>query len=131
MGGFKNVLLSLCLFAPSVFTHSAHAMNASPTLVQVSCACKDPGGIAYLQAVHELLATSSQFKEIGPGQSTGETIQLKIVSAPHVAQGQLRTGLSILCTHNGTPVLSEDIETCNQYPVANFVKTLLSELGSL
>jgi hypothetical protein len=100
----------------------------------VSCACQDSGGKAYLEAVHQVLAANPKFKEVAPGEATNDTIRIRIVSSaimPKSARELPKTGLTVTCEKNGTPVLSQDIETCSNYPISMFVKNMLAELPGI
>jgi hypothetical protein len=135
MNHLSKILL-LCLVLASPAISSAHAQKSrSPKAknsVTITCSCDDPTGKAYASALHDALAASSSYREVGLSEGIeNNAIRINIISLSLDDAAQPgRTVLSIVVLHDGA-ILHQFIETtCNKVPIASCAKTMLAELAT-
>lgn len=97
--------------------------------VEVTCACDDAGGKAYVEALHTKLATHETFRE-SKASNDSEALHLEIKSlglAPDASGTPSRTSISVTAKRNGA-VMEQSIETCNRTPLDQCVQMMIEAL---
>ena len=131
MRGFRALLLVTLFFALcSGKSAQASVLHRIPVLV--SCACQDPGGKAYLEAIRAEIATSAIFREVVKSEGAeANTIRINIVSSSIRSEQMAKTGLKVICSQNGQALLDQEVEICDHYPMKMFALAMLDVLKSV
>lgn len=131
MNWSRMTLLCCFMLAPLAAT-VAHAQKHHRDTVTITCSCDDPTGKAYASALHEALAASSSYREVGLSEGLEDNaIRINIISLALGDDARPgRTVLSIVVLHDGA-IMHQFIETtCDKVPISSCAKTMLAELAS-
>jgi hypothetical protein len=130
-----TLALSTFAFLLPFAAKTAHAQRQHDRVpVQISCACNDEVGKAYLRALHASLASSDHFREASREEATASRV-IHVDVASHAlpaAEGSSfgRTAIEILCEHDGA-TMRQSVETCDRLPVDVVAQSMLSALKTL
>ena len=125
-------MLFVCFLFLGLSAGKANGQQSTRDRVTVTCTCDDATGQAYAAALHDALAKSSRYREVGLSEGVEKNaIRISIVSLPLAAEsnsGQTpRAALSIVCLHDGA-ILHQFVETCTKIPIKDCAESMLADL---
>ncbi len=127
----QNLWISLILLSSIfLFRANAFAERVSPPMgVTISCACADPIGQAYVNAVKDLLQKDTHYQQMSMEEGARRgAIRVHIISMPlEESEGKPRAALSVVYMHEGVMV-HQFIETCTHLPVQDCALALIRGL---
>ena len=130
--GRKALLMGFTGLAMALPASLRAERAAAPVNVNVSCECADTTGVAYGDAINDLLAKDSHFKRVGLEEAVRTSaIQIHIISLPLESTGGApRAALSVVYTHEGT-MMHQFITTCTHIPITECAAAMVRDLKRL